>query len=380
MLHVYKDFYPPVIGGIEGHINLLAKGQVENGIDVAVLVSNTGTRIERTEINGIQVVKASEYGRIASAPINPSFPMLLKELSRSSDLLHFHLPNPTAVVSFIASGIKIPFVASYHSDIVRQKYLYMLYKVFEKPFFSNVDRIIVSSPKYLQTSKTLRLFKSKCTVIPYGISIERFKCIDTRRVESIKRKFGKPIVLFIGKFRYYKGLPVLIEAMQDVDAILVVIGSGDRRLMNQHCDRVVFLGEISDDAVNAYLHACDMLVLPSVKRSEAFGIVLIEAMACGKAVISTELGTGTSYVNLHGQTGIVVAANNRFELSKAMNTILQNSNLRRDYGVNGKERVHKYFTDSMMVCDVINLYKTVLDTNCNPRFTGYCMEHHRIGL
>ncbi|RJQ78733.1 MAG: glycosyltransferase [Desulfobacteraceae bacterium] len=368
VLHIYKDFYPPIVGGIEGHINILARGLAKNKIDVSVLVSNTRNRIEKISFDGIQVIKAPEFGRIASAPINPNFPMLLKSFVRETDLFHFHLPNPTAVISWVISGIQKPYVASYHSDIVRQKRLYFFFKPFEKYFFSKVSRIIVASPRYLETSKILQKYKSKSSIIPYGISIDRFNKVDHRCVKGIKNQFKKPIILFIGKFRYYKGLPVLLESMQNVDAILVIIGSGNRELKEKYkCrDKAVFLGELNDNAVNAYLHACDILVLPSVKRSEAFGIVLLEAMACGKAVISTELGTGTSYVNLHYQTGIVVPANNRFELSEAMNKILRNADLRRSFGNNGRERVKKYFTDKKMISDTIDLYKSILDPRNTP--------------
>ena len=336
VLQIYKDFYPPVVGGIEGHINILANGLRRNGIDVRVLVSNTNSKMEISTYNGIEICKVPEWGRIASAPINPDLPLIMKKLSSDVDLLHFHLPNPTSVLSFLMSGIKKPVIATYHSDIVRQEKLYYLYKPFEKAFFRRLNKIIATSPKYLETSKVLSGFKQKSTIIPLGISTERFNCCDSNVVDCVKAKFNPPLILFIGKFRYYKGLHILIDAMQYVNATLLIIGDGDKKLQkkylcNANIEKIKFLGELSDQELDVYLNACDILVLPSVLRSEAFGIVLLEAMACGKAVISTELGTGTSYVNLNGETGHVISPNSSYEMSKAINILLQNDNLREKF-------------------------------------------------
>ncbi len=363
ILQIYKDFYPPIVGGIEGHINVLSKGLNKNGISVTVLVSNTNKGMIRECIDGIKVIKAPEFGRISSAPINPTFPQLLNELAKDSDLLHFHLPNPTSVISYLSCGIKRPIIITYHSDIVRQEKLYFLYKPLEELFFPKIDRIIATSPNYIETSNILKKYKDKCSVIPLGVSIERFTSVNLIDVEKVKQIYKKPIVLFIGKFRYYKGLHLLLEAMKKVDALLVVIGNGDSKIQyNCFCkDKIVFLGEVDDETVNLYLNACDLLVLPSVLRSEAYGLVLIEAMACGKAVISTELGTGTSFVNINGETGLVVPANSANELTKAINKLLNDPDLRQKLGSNGKERVKKYFTDDKMVSDTIKLYENVLN-------------------
>ena len=178
------------------------------------------------------------------------------------------------------------------------------------------------------------------------------------------------MILFIGKFRYYKGLHVLFEAMNQVDGKLLLIGEGylEKELKRKVAadglvNKVEFLGELSNRKVNAYLKACDVFVLPSVQRSEAFGIVQLEAMACGKPVVCTDLGTGTTYVNQHQKTGIVVAPDDPLDLAQAINFLLDNPEVRFKFGQAGSERVKKYFTADRMVDDIIALYEKCLNSN-----------------
>ena len=155
--------------------------------------------------------------------------------------------------------------------------------------------------------------------------------------------------------------------MKDVKGKLLLIGTGDleKDLRRQAAGAglegdIVFLGEVSDQEMVAYLHLCDLFVLPSIFRSEAFGIVQIEAMACGKPVVSTELGTGTSFVNQNRKTGLVVAPNDPAALSQAINYLIDNPDIRKAYGRAGHERVEKYFSEESMVTSTINLYKECL--------------------
>ena len=325
VLQIYKDFDPPVKGGIEGHLNLLARGIKQRGIDVSVLVSNTKPFLKTESIDGISIFKVPQLTRLSSAPINPTLFWWFRKLADQFDIFHFHLPNPTAVVSYLLAGLRKKVVVTYHSDIVRQKQLAKLYSPFSKYFLDRADVIIATSPKYIQSSKILNCYKSKCRVVPLGIDTTRFNRNSEFGLlaENMRRRRGSRLILFVGKFRYYKGLEILIEAMKKVDGHLLLVGSGkqERRLKAQTSaaglgHKVSFLGEVSDDEVVVYLKSCDVLVLPSNLRSEAFGIVQLEAMACGKPVISTELETGTSYVNVHGETGLVVPPNNATALGK----------------------------------------------------------------
>jgi len=370
VLQVYKDYYPPVTGGIEGHINLLANGLKRKGLDVHVLVSNTTARLDRETIDGIPVTRVPQLGRFASAPLNPTFIFWLRRLGKDADILHFHFPNPTAEISCLFSGLKNKVVVSYHSDIVRQAVSRKFYAPFLTMFLKKADTIIAATTNYMNSSKELLMFRGKCKIITYGINLDKFNPRnDTHiKIDALRNIYEQPVILFIGKFRYYKGLHVLIEAMKDVKGKLLLIGTGDleKDLRRQAAgagleDDIVFLGEVSDQEMVAYLHLCDLFVLPSIFRSEAFGIVQIEAMACGKPVVSTELGTGTSFVNQNRKTGLVVAPNDPAALSQAINYLIDNPDIRKAYGRAGHERVEKYFSEESMVTSTINLYKECLE-------------------
>ena len=372
VLQIYKDFYPPVKGGIEKHINLLSTSLKKKGLDVEVLVSNTRPRLEIEFMDDIRIIKAPAVSRIASAPLNMSLPFLLRKASENADILHFHLPNPTAVIAFLFSGIRKPLVATYHSDIVRQKTLKKIYSPFSRMFLEKTDAIIATSPNYVNTSDELRHYREKCHVVPLGIRLSDDNGRGGRWYDAatLKNKFGPRIVLFVGRFRYYKGLKYLIEAMKGVNATLLLVGSGPLEMdlksyvnANEMRGKVIFMGEVSDQDIGAFYEACDVVVLPSVYKSEAFGMILLEAMLHGKPVISTELGTGTSFVNLNNQTGFVVPPRNVHELSRAIQSLLDNADLCRFYGQFGKARVGKCFEIHQMAEKIISIYGEV-QTGC----------------
>lgn len=369
VLQVYKDYYPPVVGGVEGHINLLANGLKDKGIQVEVLVSNTQAKLEIENINGIRVIKVPQLGRFASAPLNVTLSTWVRRLGREADVIHFHFPNPTGEIASLLAGLKSKIVVTYHSDIIRQAKLAKMYSPFLRRFLESSEAIIVTSPPYVESSAVLRQFRDKCKVIPFGIDLNRFR-LNTERsgqVDEIRRSYGARIVLFIGKFRYYKGLYILLEAMKSVPGSLLLIGIGpmEKELKEQVAmdddlrGKVFFLGELSDEDVVIHLQACDVFVLPSIFRSEAFGIVLLEAMACGKPLISTELGTGTSFVNQHRETGLVVPPRDAGALAEAINYLLANPEIMERLGKAAKERAEKYFSLDRMVEDVIRTYRDI---------------------
>ncbi len=368
ILQVYKDYYPPVKGGIEGHLNLLSEGLRRNGMDVEVLVSNTRAALERITVNGIPVTKVPQVGRFASAPLNATFPFWLQKLGKNADIIHFHFPNPTAELSSLFPGLTNNVVVTYHSDIVKQKRLKEVYSPFLVRFLKKSRAIIATSRNYVHSSPVLSRFEHKCRVIPLGIDIDKFRYPEEKQpeIEAIRRRYG-PFILFIGRFRYYKGLHVMIEAMRHIRGRLLLIGTGplERELRRQAreagmADKVIFLGELSDPEMIRYLHACEVFVLPSIQRSEAFGIVQLEAMACGKPVVCTELDTGTSFVNQHGRTGLVVAPGDVASLAEAVNRLMDRPELRRQFGQAGHRRVSTHFSVERMIAEVVSLYREIL--------------------
>jgi glycosyltransferase involved in cell wall biosynthesis len=366
VLHIYKDYYP-VLGGIENHVKMLAEGLIHRGIDVQVLVTNTGPRTAIEEIEGVPVIKAGCPLRISGAPISPGLYAWMRRLR--PDIAHLHSPNPTGELGQLFLGQSRRFVLAYHSDIVRQKALLRVYRPFLWKVLAKADRIIAATPNYVQSSPYLSPMARKCVIIPYGIDLAHFENVEISQVEAIKRQYGHPLLLFVGRLRYYKGLQTLLEAMRSVEARLLVVGTGpmerEWRALAAELGlggKVSFLGEISDDELPPYYHACDLFVLPASHRSEAFGVVQIEAMACGKPVVCTELGTGTSYVNVHGQTGLVVPPRAPSALAEAIQQLLADEELRKEMGERGRAWVAQEFSKETMVERVVRLYKGLLGT------------------
>lgn len=366
VLQIYKDFYPPVHGGVEDHLNLLCR-TIRPYCDVRVLVSASGERRTRRElVDGIPVMRAGELMRVASAPICPSWPMHLRRLR--ADLYHFHFPNPTGDLSYWLSGARGKIVVTYHSDIVRQSTILPLYRPFLWRLLRKADAILATSPQYIESSEYLRPFRDKCHVVPSGVDLRRFESnpeVEARAAEW-RAEWKAPMVLFVGRLRYYKGVHVLLRAARDVHARIAIVGDGpfDGPLRSAHRqldlrDRVEFLGPQSDFELLALYRAANVCVLPSTHRSEALGLAMIEAMASGRPVVSTELGTGTSWVNQHGSTGLVVPPGDPVSLAAALNLLLDDPAMATRYGAAARERAKREFSHQVMGERVLRVYEQV---------------------
>ncbi len=368
ILHLYKDYFP-VLGGIENHVRLLAQGLRARGVDARVLVTNTARQTVRETIDGVPVTKTGRLLNVSSAPVSPAFYPELIRLNRWADLVHLHAPYPPGEIGQLFLGRR-PFVLTYHSDIVRQKVLGFFYAPFLRRVLHRAKRIAVASPTYIQTSPFLRPRADKCEIIHYGIDMSHFAPTPEvdRRAAELRAQYGSPLILAVGKLRHYKGIDVLIEAMHQIDARALVAGEGPMgpawRQKTQDeglADRVLFLGRVSDDDLVALYHAADLFVLPSTNRAESWGIVQTEAMACGLPVVCTELGTGTSYVNQDGVTGLVVPPGDPDALVGAINTLLADPALRRRMGEAARQRAATMFSSEAMIERTLALYERVLD-------------------
>jgi rhamnosyl/mannosyltransferase len=362
ILHIYKDYYP-VLGGMENHIKMLAESQVKEGHEVTVLATHPTSATHRENINGVKVIKAGRIATVASTPISFSMPIILT--GERPDIVHLHSPYPIGELSQLYFGKAKKVFLTYHSDVVRQKGLLRFYKPFLKKVLAMVDHIIVTSDNYMRSSPHLRGFSHKCSVIPLGIDLSPFLQDNAQGVPSIREQYGSPIILFVGKLRYYKGLQYLLEAMKSIPAKLIVIGNGPmeeewRSLAStlNVLDRVFFLGEVEGEKLTTYYRAADIFVLPACERSEAFGLVQVEAMASCLPVISTELGTGTSFVNQNGVTGLVVKPKDPHSLQKGIVSLLDNHEVRHKMGLQGRQRALSEFSLSTMVERVLNLYES----------------------
>ena len=365
VLHVGKFYPPDYRGGIETYTQDLCRALREQ-VDFRVVVSSTDGRGAEEVIDEVPVLRVPTVAKLASAPISPQLRRILR--APQADLLHFHLPHPAAVMAWLSAGNearRVPVIATYHSDIVRQRFLGTFFEPFHQKFLRRCAAIIVSSPDYLESSPALAPHRGRCDVVPFGVDARTWELRDSAAVDAIRRKYGPRMVLAIGRLIYYKGFESLIRAFRDVPGKLVIIGEGPLRAQLQRLvqrpglsHRVYLVGRV--ERVADYLHACDVFVLPSIARSEAFGIVQLEAMACGKPVVNTRLKSGVPFVSRDQESGFTVPPANPAALARAINRLLDDEALRKRFGDAGRARVRREFSLAQMAQTTFDLYQRVL--------------------
>jgi rhamnosyl/mannosyltransferase len=364
-----NKYYDPHLGGIEYHMRDLAEELHARGTDVRILVANEGRDEVRENVRGLPVHRLPRTFAYASTPVAPRMPRAIAQAGRDSDLLHLHFPYPWGEVSWLTSRTHAPTVMTYHSDIVRQRILGKAYRPIAARVLDRLDAIIVSSPNMVEHSEMLAPRADKCRVVPFGIHVEHFA--DTpetlARAAELRAPHVRPIVLFIGRLVYYKGVDVLVRAMEHLDADLVIVGSGPlegelREFAVAHGmrDRITFLPPQPFSELVAWYHAADVFCLPSVARSEAFGLVQIEAHAAGTPVVSTDLTTGVPYANKDGVSGLTVPVGNTEALAAALERLLSDHELRTRLGAQAKERAWREFSIDRMVTETLAVYREAL--------------------
>ena len=357
-------FYPPHPGGMETHLEQLST-HLSEFADVRVVVSNTNSRSVTERRSGVLVHRAGTVARFANASISPGMVAAIRR--STADIVHIHWPNPTGVLSYLASGHRGHLVVTYHSDIVRQKIPALMFGPVLKALLSRCTAVIATSPQYIDTSAILRRFRNLCHVIPFGVPTGQFMSCDQSAVAEVRRKYGPRLVLAVGRLVYYKGFEYLVQAMRSVNGRALIVGDGPLRerlrTLAAECgvaDRVTFMGEQFVEDLAPYFHASDLFVLPSIARSEAFGIVQLEAMACGKSVINTSLDSGVPFVSRDGLTGITVPPADPLSLATAINKLLDDNELRSRYGEAARKWVSQEFTLDKMVQKTCRLYTHLL--------------------
>lgn len=364
ILHVYKDYYP-VLGGIENHIRAVAEAQAVAGHDVTVLANSLDHRTHGEELNGVRIIKAGRLITVASTPLGIALPRLLRQ--QLPDVAHLHFPYPWGELSHLLFGRAARTVITYHSDVVKQQALLRWYRPLLWRALRTADRILATSPRYMETSPFLSQLTTRCTVVPLGVDLDRFHVMNPAQVRNIRERFSPPMLLFVGRLRYYKGLQYLLQAMTGLPATLLIVGDGPMRAEWETLaynlglgERAHFLPEVDDAGLPAYYQACDLFVLPASQRSEAFGTVLLEAMACGKPLVTTELGTGTSWVNQHGETGLVAPPADADALAGAIRRLLADEPMRRRMGEAALQRVRDEFSQARMIERIDAVYHSLL--------------------
>jgi glycosyltransferase involved in cell wall biosynthesis len=284
-----------------------------------------------------------------------------------------HEPNPWALLSMLVATTRIPLAIWFHSDVIRPRLQYRLfYAPIARPAYERARRFVASSPSLAAASPVLSRYSGKTSVIPFGIDPDAWVSTPDRdrRAAEIRCRIGRPIVLFVGRLVPYKGVDVLIKAAAPLPVHVLIAGDGPMRdawtreaRANASRATVEFAGELPDEQVKDWVHAADMLVLPSVTPAEAFGVVQLEAMAAGKPVISTSVRSGVPWVNRHGETGLVVAPGDVGALRTAVETLLSDASLGCRFGRAGVQRVRAEFTLSAMADRFVSLCAEVAATS-----------------
>lgn len=363
VLHFFKTYYPDTTGGIEQVIFQLCQGTRDLGVESQVLTLSPTPSPTHLQIANHQVTRVKEDLHIASTGLSVRVFNQFKEMAAEADLVHFHFPWPLMDIVHFATRHGRPTVLSYHSDIVKQQTLLKLYSPLMQRFLKSVDRILVASPNYLDSSKTLRAFTEKTVVIPYGIDQNAYPIPSPEARIRLRKGLPDKFFLFVGVLRYYKGLDSLLEALEGVDYPVLILGSGPQehelksKAQKLQLRNVRFLGRLSDDDKNCLLEMCYALVFPSHLRSEAFGISLLEASMHAKPMISCEIGTGTTYVNIHEETGLVVPPNSPMALRNSMRRLWENPDEARRFGANAQQRFNALFTADAMCASVAQVYR-----------------------
>jgi len=370
VLHFYKTYFPDTVGGIEQVINQLASSTQVLGVHNTVLSLTADKHaISPIQIDNHTVRRCQQLFEVASTPFSLQMFTQFKHLVEQADIIHYHFPYPLADVLHFAYARHKPSVVSYHSDVVKQKTLLKLYNPLQQRFLRSVDNIVVASPNYLTSSKVLAPFKDKSLVIPYSLNPNSYARARADLLSYWRDKLGAKFFLFVGVTRYYKGLHILIEAARKLDYPVVILGAGPletelkQQAQQAGANNVIFLGSLDDDNKVALLTLCYAFVFPSHVRSEAFGISLLEAAMYGKPMISCEIGTGTSYINIDHDTGLVIPPNNALALQQAMQRLWRDEALAKKFGTNAKVRFDLLFSTNKMAAGYYGLYQRLHTNN-----------------
>jgi len=365
--------FPPVkaIGGVEKVIELFYYGLNRNDIICDVLGVNDNFQfvIDNYCKNG-KIYREKLLRRAMSTFLSVHLITRLLKIAHEYDIIHVHHPDPMSFLALFCVRPKAKLVIHWHSDILKQKYIYVFFKILEKWVLSRADLILCTSPKYYSGNLTLRPYLDKVDYLAIGLDLQNID-LNVDLANSIEiNKHNRNQVLFIGRLVYYKGVEYLIKAMSLVQSrsYLYIIGDGHnlenlkqltRKLDLEH--KVFFLGNLNDTDKLAYLRTSDLFVLPSIYRTEAYGIVQVEAMAHGLPVISTVIdGSGVDWVNQDGVSGITVPICDEKSIAVAIDQICLDSKLKLKLSNGALNRYKSQFTEEVMIRNLVDYYKKVL--------------------
>lgn len=321
--------------------------------------------------------------RLVFAPISPAYPFWLWRAIRrwKPEVIHFHLPNVSAFWALLLpSARRLPWVIHWHSDVERSRIrralrlLYPYYRLVEQALLDRADAIVVTSPQYLAASEPLARWREKCHVVPLGLAMERLPDLPSSAGAEYWSSAAKSRLLAIGRLTYYKGFATLIRAMSALpDAQLIIVGEGEERqnlereLANEgNPGNVRLLGAADDATCNRLLASCNIFCLSSCERTEAFGIVLLEAMRYGKPMVASRLpGSGVTWVVEDGVNGMLVPVDDVSAWSDALRYLSTASQLRETMGNNGSRRLHRTFDIADVSRRIDQIYQQALSVRAD---------------
>ncbi|MDG4549483.1 MAG: glycosyltransferase [Candidatus Contendobacter sp.] len=382
VLHVGK-YYPPFAGGMEHFLADLLPALRTRGIAAAALVHDEQPRRRGqwpAPNAAIPIYRAPCHGRLLYAPISPRFPFWLARTIREfrPDLLHLHLPNTSAFWALaVPAARRLPWVVHWHADVVaslldrRLALAYRFYRPFEQRLIAASRAVIATSPPYLDASVALAPWRERCHIVPLGLDPNRIPAPDAAALAHARALWGdrRFRVLAIGRLTYYKGHEVLIQAAADLpDSRVLIVGTGERRARLEALIQALGLGErvrlpgFQPEAdLNALLAVCDVLCLPSLERTEAFGLVLLEAMRFGRPVVVGDIpGSGAGWVVRQAGHGLLVPPGDPVQLAAALRELRQDAVRRQSLGQAGATALRERFGIEPVAAAVAELYRRML--------------------
>lgn len=376
VLHFYKTYFPDSVGGVEQVIRQMCVGTGRLGITNQVLSLSRNRHLAPFDYEGHTVHRAPLNFEVASNAVSVQAIGKLARMAAEADVVHYHFPWPFMDMAHFLARIDKPTVVTYHSDIVRQKALLRLYQPLKHRFLESVDTIVATSPNYLASSAVLDRYRDKTRVITFGLDKSSYPEPDQARLDHWRARVGPKFFLFVGVLRYYKGLHILLDAVAGTDYPVVIVGAGPIEAeLKAHAERlglkrVQFVGAVNDLDKAALLKLCYAVAFPSHLRSEAFGISLLEGAMYGKPMISSEIGTGTTYINVHGETGLVVPPSDHEALRAAMHRLWHDPQMAQAMGQRAEARYWQLFTSAQMADNYARLYQELVGRRAEVRLAA----------
>lgn len=361
--------FHPIKGGVEKVMYTFMLGLGQRGIACDMLCASADEEVGETELTPLcRLFKTRTISKKAATMISPEMISKLRQICNDYDIIHIHHPDPMATLALMLSGYKGKVVLHWHSDILKQRILLQFFKPLQSWLIRRADLILGTTPIYVEQSKALKSAQNKVDYLPIGV---RERQAEDHLIEMIRNNYpGKKIIYSMGRLVEYKGYEYLIETatLLNSDYVVLIGGSGPMKGKLQDLvrsyrlqDKVKFLGFVPRELEAAYYGACDVFCLSSILKTEAYAIVQVEAMSAGKPIVATTIeGSGVSWVNKHGVSGLNVKPRSSAELANAIRTICEDEDLYRIYSLGAKDRFRRFFTLDAMTDGLIAHYNKLL--------------------